>query len=165
LCSPTSKLDDKKCWEEENQLNWNDFNGIKPKQTIQGAFTYTSIYYEIVSKNSILINNCMLKNKSWSNAGIRTNDLLKHEQYHFHLSEVMVRNMRQEISAMDELKLSKLKIIFDKWTERNRIEQDSYDLETSHSQDIKAQIRWQEKIDYELDSLKAYKSPIVILNL
>jgi len=126
--------------------------------------TYILLQYEILTINSIRVTNCVVKKKSWVLDQYRTPELLKHEQYHFNLSEIFAREMRKELSTISEPSSKIVQEIYDKWIVNYYEEQAIYDKETAHSQITSEQLRWQEKIDTKLYELTSYKEEIVYLN-
>lgn len=156
--------ENKICWEEGRLISWKNFIGTPKHNSSIAAFTTVSLRTEIVSKNSVLVENCMIENKSWVEKHSKTEYLLKHEQYHFHLAEIIARRMRKDISMIKTPTISAVKTIFDERMEEYESLQQLYDEETNHSIDSIMQIKWQEKIDIELIALAQFKSKIVILN-
>lgn len=106
----------------------------------------------------------MVKNQSWVRKESQTPELLIHEQYHFNLSEVIARKIRREMSNIHTIDAIALQEIYTKWIEISKDEQAQYDKETSHNKINSEQIKWQIKIDNELDSLKEYQNEIIYLN-
>lgn len=166
MCSSTvsTKGRNKVCWDEGKPLTWKDFKGNVPRNTNSVAITYISFHYEILSKESILAINCMIKDKSWVRKEKQLPRILVHEQYHFHISEIFARKMRREMAKIKEPSTKNVQDVFDEWVKKHHVEQALYDKETSHSKIDSEQIRWQEKIDKELKDLEAYKDPIVRLD-
>lgn len=152
------------CWEEGKLISWKNFIGNPKYNTSIAAFTTVSLRTEIISNNSVLVENCMIEKKSWVEKNSKTDYLLKHEQYHFHLAEIIARRMRKDISTIKTPSISAVKKIFDERMQESEALQQLYDEETNHSIDSIKQLEWQEKIDIELLELASFRSKIVILN-
>ena len=151
------------CWEEGQSLVWKDFKGRVPGRTPHAAITYVNFQYEVLSKNSIRVSNCFVKDKSWTKRDEQNPYILKHEQYHFHISEIFARRIRQDLVHVAEASTVEVQQVFDKWMERYQAEQTLYDQETSHSRIRTEQLRWENKIDKSLTELSEFRGPIVHL--
>ena len=153
----------KVCWNEERLLSWKNYKGKPNYRTLLDAVTSISISYSIISKDEVSIDNCIIENKSWVKNNAKTHALLKHEQFHFHLSEVIARKMRRDVSLVKVPTISTIKTIYDKWMLEFDEIQRQYDEETNHSQNDIEQLKWQERIEIDLKDLDRFKNRIVIL--
>jgi hypothetical protein len=151
------------CWEEGNLINWKNFIGKPQYNTSFAAITTVSLRTEIISNKSVLVENCMIEKKSWVVINNKTDYLLKHEQYHFNLAEIIARRMRKDISTIKTPAISAVKKIFDERMQEFEALQQLYDEETKHSIDTLEQLKWQKKIDDELQELELYKNSTVTL--
>jgi len=156
---------DKISWEENKPLTWKDFKGEIPrKKTTQVAYTTVNIKYSVLTKNSIQVENCFVKNESWVKKNYKQPHILKHEQYHFNLSEVYAREMRKAMQKIEIPSTKNVQLVYDEWIQKHKEAQEQYDRETAHSVNRAEQIKWENKIDSLLNSLSEYKSKIVILD-
>jgi len=86
-------------------------------------------------------------------------DLLEHEQGHFDLCEVYVRQLRKQLLAAN-LKAFNLikdgnaiyKQVYAAYLDR----QELYERETNHGLDRAGQVKWNKSISDELSTLEAY---------
>lgn len=159
--NPPSKESNKIFWSTDTQLQWADFKG-SPKHTegIQ-ALTFTYIDPE-VENNKLSIYCYFGKNTSWSIKKFQTDYLLKHEQYHFNITELFARKLRKQIKESNlsnkgnELQKAINKNYYE-WEKYERL----YDKETNHSNNTEAQARWILDIDRQLKELSDFSNPIV----
>jgi hypothetical protein len=160
----TNQKQHKICWEQDRLLSWKDYLGNRPGGAQYAAMTNISLQCEILSSNSILVSNCMVKEKSWVREKSKSSYILNHEQYHFNLAEVFARKMRKEFTDLSTVNYHIVDSIFQKVYSDYDAAQVRYDDETLHSQVNAEQIKWQDKIDEELAVLDAYKETVVYLN-
>jgi hypothetical protein len=152
-------------WDKNKPLTWKDFQGkVSSKTATSVAYTTVDFKYSVLTKHSIQVSNCFLKDQSWVKKHYQLQEILAHEQYHFNISEVFARRMRKEMETVTFPSTKNVQQIFDHWIKKYNAEQELYDKETSHSQIEAEQLRWQKKIDNELIELEAYKDQIVNIN-
>lgn len=158
------KDDSKIYWSKDKKVTWNDFKGKPIKSSSDAAITDSG--FELQSSNKgqehILVfelHTYFIKNKSWVKPDEKTENLLKHEQGHFDISEIFTRKIHKSI--MEEKftvknfnkKLQELNVRNTKETSKY---QELYDKETEHSKNEKKQTDWNEKIAKELKDLEQY---------
>lgn len=158
-------------WKQDLKLTWNDFQGEINKSSEYKAMTFATvkavpIFY---SKDSIVytITSNFEKKLSWSKDK-SSSSLLKHEQLHFDIAELVARKMRFDCSKLKikELKktYSELSYIFDYYTGKYIDSLDNkYDIETNHGTIEKKQKDWELKIAKELKSLDKYSNTRVVV--
>lgn len=153
-------------WSDRRKLTWEDFKG-KPRSTaseLSGAETNTVIEFQSYAprylKPDIIITASIDCTRSWVRENQKDNDnLLRHEQLHFDISEVYARKMRK---AINEEKINstnvseKVSRIFERIYGVYSKRQERYDEETDHGLDEKKQKEWELKISKELLDLSAY---------
>ena len=157
-------------WNSNYKLTWNDFKGIADSLSNYKALTYSTI--EI---NSIIIKEDLLeyeikcsfeKHLSWSK-NKQSLSLLRHEQLHFDISELITRNLRKKFSAHISTDIQTTreikKRLFNEAIEERRLLNNRYDNETDHSIIIAKQKEWETKIATELKKLDKYASTRVVL--
>lgn len=160
-------------WSSERKLTWEDFQGIPPLNTLGNilAINAGEINYDMEKIDytfvKVMVRNVFIKKLSWS----KSEDfiLLKHEQLHFDIREVYTRKIRQEIksitySSINDLN-SKVNEIYNRWDSINDKMEDSYDYETEHSINEEKQKEWNEKIAKQLEELKEYSNPEIIIEI
>lgn len=118
-----------------------------------------SITYGIYSKFD--------KKHSWSTK--QNPILLNHEQIHFDIFEVYSRQFRYDLSNYVETNVSTtntfIQNLANKYDSLTYSVNISYDIETKHGTDVKAQKRWDAKVDSMLAGLEAYSSPLVVFKV
>lgn len=156
-------------WDASGKLKWEDFQGVPVKNDLYKARTYSTIGYDAtVLTDKIEVNLvCEFeKNKSWTTS--KTLDLLRHEQLHFDIAELISRKIRKQYEKHISIEVSKtnkiLKSIYTShvdsiWLLKNR----QYDKETAHGTILAKQKEWELKIAKELKALEAYSSTRVII--
>ena len=174
LCSSfvISDGDNLKYWNTYSKLTWNDFVESTDLAANEDAKVYiempspfqTTINYEMVIK----IQTCVDRTKSKVRKGHQNDTLLMHEQGHFDLQEIIARKFRKEVRSF-KFKYEGLKEDYFKIADKYSKETDSihvlYDNETSHSKNRKEQMIWLKKIKLQLDSLRSYSEPNIVLKL
>ena len=165
-----SENDDTLRW-NQGKLCWKDFNGIAPKDTVYGAVSFVAISLKYTdSANFYLPKICsfFLKSKSWvSDQELKYGDSsgLVHEQGHFDLEEFYARKLRMLLNMNGWHKIPqeefaveinvKINAYYAKITKEAVTNQLRYDIETNHSLNEEAQIKWNQNIS---DSLTKYKN-------
>jgi predicted secreted Zn-dependent protease len=96
--------------------------------------------------------------KSWVKAEPSEN-LLRHEQGHFDITEIYARKLRRHFERNPQLCAkgqaavdAEAKKIFAEWDAT----QDQYDLETNHSKNIPVQREWETRIQHDLKELELW---------
>jgi hypothetical protein len=83
-------------WENPNQLKWEYYEATPIEGSEFGAVSeigFLRNYFEEQYQTKILIKTVFLKKFSWVKE--QTDNLLRHEQGHFNLSEIYVRKLRK----------------------------------------------------------------------
>lgn len=146
-----------------NFITLKDFVGLKPPaQTLEGskefAFITTSLTYNRHG-NAVEIKALFHPSRSYVfNENVFSNDLLKHELYHFRITELYARKTRQKLSTYQEMPTSdEISYILAGSRTEEREMQSRYDYETYHSYVLKKQHEWQITIDSLLSSLTKFE--------
>ncbi|MDW3194211.1 MAG: hypothetical protein R8G66_17690 [Cytophagales bacterium] len=145
-----------KKWDATDQLVWSDFNGDIPWGTAYDAGISSKVYaipdssgaYEIYAGQNNL--------QSWTKHKRGSEDLLRHEQYHFNITELHARMLRQLVAtdSAEELDFDSLKFIVD--TSLDKM-QDRYDQESNHSLIRAYQHLWEYQVDSMLSAHEVHQ--------
>lgn len=144
-----------KRWDDKNPLSWEDFQGDVPVFDKYDAAIYSEIY---VDSNGTAGRHAYAGQhnlKSWTKYTTESEDLLRHEQYHFNITELHARKLNEFIRyyinsgkpvAFDSMK--------SRIVQKSRKMQVAYDQETDHSVKTGWQNLWEFKIDSMLSDLE-----------
>jgi hypothetical protein len=159
-------------YSEKYLLEWSDFKGT-PKKTIDIiALTNSGIkyYFEDKSINNKLVINFNVYsffdgNKSWKLDGKVDQRVLQHEQFHFLISEVNARLLREKLKKFiftDNYE-EEIKEIFNESMAVHDVMQHFYDGETKHSNDTTNQKLWEKGIIIKLYDLYDYTDETFVI--
>jgi hypothetical protein len=85
--------------------------------------------------------------------------LLKHELYHFKITELFARKAKEKISTFEKVSKKEIKKIITEIEYEERKFQIEYDYDTHHSFIYNKQIEYQKTIDSLLLTLNNFKNP------
>lgn len=152
---------------EIERITLKDFKGYrKPFQTLHGetefAFIATTINWERTD-NEVEVQAAFHPARSYVyNDRIVDRFLLKHELYHFRITEIFARRSRQDLSQIEGVPSDGAIGEILAYHEASASEmQRRYDEESYHGYLMKEQKRWEENVDSLLNLLIEYKTPIV----
>ena len=152
-----------KRWDAEEQLTWEDFKGIPIPFSKYGATINSQVYMEYDSLTEIFYayagQNNML---SWSKVNGEYG--LKHEQYHFNVTELHARKLNNYFSQAKNVTLEEAEKKLSETNIKLGYFQKRFDRETEHSQKEAQQSYWEFKIDSSLQEYTHGKG-ILIDNL
>lgn len=149
-------------WSADRPLLWKDFKGRPSASSPNKAMTDSgmSISFSCDGKTAeVSISSFFSPYKSWT----KTKDsdrLLAHEQLHFDITELFVRKLRKEISALDtdcEKMNRAIEKLYDSNYQAYAKCQAQYDRETKHSIIEEEQLRWEQLVADELKALEDFK--------
>jgi hypothetical protein len=155
-------------WSKDLKLEWSDFKGEPKPNGDAVAITASGISFQFSTTKSssglvdysFSIKAQFYPNKSWSIKEPLSNIVLTHERLHFDITEFYARKFRQSIinfkftnAINNEMQSIHNAIIKELGDQQNK-----YDAETNHSQNIEKQIEWQHFIKEELNKLSRYGS-------
>lgn len=156
-------------WHENHKLKWTDFQAKPDTSSNAAAVTASGITfsYTIQKSNIRGINGFKTKvfahfypEHSWCKKELIDNHILKHEQFHFNITELHVRYLRKKISKLKPSK-SIVKEL-DALHKQANIDLDSmqkrYDEESNYSINKQGQQKWIVFVNNELKKLEEYKS-------
>jgi hypothetical protein len=150
-----------------DKITLKDFKGYrKPYQTLHGekhfAFITTAISWEKNDKGVELQAVFHPARSYVYNDKIVDRFLLKHELYHFRITEIFARKCRQELSRLEgSLSEAVISEIVDVHEESADEMQSRYDDDSYHGYIMKEQRRWEKDIDSLLNLLDKYRTPTV----
>lgn len=164
----TSDNDVTLLWREDSKLTWNDFKGEKNTESDAVAVTSSGITFSYVVRktNSRIVDfkarveARFYPEKSWVVMELADNYVLAHEQLHFDITELHVRKLRKQISAvrvsqnLDRI----LNAMHQNMNKELANMQNQYDAETNNSIDKIAQVKWIIYVSEELKKYEAFKS-------
>lgn len=161
-------------WQADRKLTWDDFKGTPDKRSRFQAMTSVFVAYknEYTDREYKITIQCLFdKDRSWSKSkGEDSEELLKHEQLHFDIAELIARKMRKEIAALPAAEWKKtahaIEGIYKKYygTDFNNMST-KYDEETNHGIIKNKQAVWSQKIATELKKLDKHAATEVILKM
>lgn len=152
-------------WNENTKLTWDDFQGKADKKSSYKASTFSGFTVE-----SKMINNelkmfvaCQFtKSKSWVKNDSKVDELLKHEQGHFDITEWHARLLRKAFSKTtldpyDKTLNKKIDVLFKNEFKKCQDHQKKYDKETKHGVIKEQQNKWSLLIKKEIKKLNEYQ--------
>lgn len=170
MLSKESTPTDRIIWNPSVKLKWEDFQGKVIENSKYKALTYSTVEVKPIKLNKDTIAyemTCWFEKKmSWSK-NKNSDNLLRHEQLHFDITELVTRKMRKKfllLKPSDWKNARELvkKYFYEEEKERELINK-KYDLETDHGTISSKQKEWEIKIAKELKELETYSSPNVII--
>lgn len=152
-----------------NTITFSDFRGLEFFQkSLYGnehfAYIKTTIDYEF-EKDSIKIESFFHPSSSYVyNKNTFSKDLLKHEMFHFRITELFVRIAKNKISKLKNPNKEKIKgLIQDTRNEENNYQR-RYDDDTFHSYVESEQKKYEKEIDSLLYLHTKFKKPKIHIN-
>lgn len=153
---------DKIFWEKDG-LTWVNFEAQPDVNSAFHANTSAGLSYSWGLKNSngvieleYEVKSYFNRKGSWVKSGSKKEDLLKHEQVHFDITELHARKLRKKLSEINVNALGKeprevLNNYYKAIEKERSLMQQKYDRETNHSLNKNAQLKWQEYVERELN--------------
>ena len=157
-------------WSSDNLLDWKDFKA-EPKKKRFDANSSVGIKYEYKElkdrRIKLTLYSFFDRKKSWVNIRGKNNKLLIHEQLHFNITELHSRKIRKAVIEDSSINgknfNNKFKEIYKFYLQEEDNMQLNYDKETDHSRNFEKQKEWEDKITKELEELKEYTDPEIII--
>ncbi|GAB5527130.1 MAG: hypothetical protein Roseis2KO_50020 [Roseivirga sp.] len=152
-----------KLWSPDAPLVWADFQGAPDSLLITGgghsdAGIHTMIIVNYCcdqeEERSICFQPAIHRTKSWSVSD--SESLLVHEQLHFDITELITRKIRKAISRSPATTANEKYRVYLRTVRELSQMQVRYDRETDHGLRLVRQQKWKEKVQKELDELKAF---------
>jgi hypothetical protein len=155
-------------WSDSKKLTWADFKGAVDQDTDAVAVTASGITFSFsVSQSNDQFVDFKAEaqahfypEKSWYNKAKGDDHILAHEQLHFDITELNVRQLRYNISRFNISKNIKQELR-DGHEQANKnlaIMQNDYDTQTDNSINKEQQEVWSQFVNIELDKYRAFKS-------
>lgn len=152
-------------WKDGMNLKWEDFQEKIVDSSSMQASASVQIKYEYKFNRSgnrlkyYDVRCYLIKTNSWYSQ--TSTELLLHEQKHFDIGEIVARQARMKFNEIKKgdsiIDNHKMRSLIREFTNKLYLMQVTYDKETNHSLDSIMQIKWNEKIEIELDGLKKYR--------
>ncbi|MDY8136339.1 hypothetical protein [Aquimarina sp. 2201CG5-10] len=147
----------------DRSLDWNDFQPVHKIEGSYDAAVYSDIYYpKRITKDDSKVYAFMDPNQSeWVNDSLPDSQLLKHEQYHFNITEYHARLLRKEVVKKGINKINKFELrnLYEKYERKRNLMQNEYDEDSDHNIDYQKQRYWELKIDDLLRHTAYYSNP------
>lgn len=163
IYSQNESVNDSVFWSEDAKLKWSDFKGAVPfgdlgikKAASSLEIVAEGVEFYLDSIPVFKIEAIFIKTESWTI--LKTEDLLKHEQGHFDITEIYARKLRKIYCELNKKKVADFNIYgqaFEKINSELHETHKFYDKEVYFIPEN--QIKWSEKISNELTELEEYK--------
>lgn len=168
LTSKAQLPDNRLSWSPE-LLTWENFEGAPDLSSSFHANTSSGISYYWTIKQSgediefvYNVQSYFLPDESWVMPKKDAPHLLAHEQLHFDITELHARKLRKAMEDFDIKRTRNVKPALQaiyKNIEASRANmQKRFDVESRHSMNPEAQIKWQKLIKEELNKLENFSS-------
>lgn len=152
-----------------NQITFSDFRGLEFFQkSLYGnehfAYVKTTIDYEF-EKDSIKIESFFHPSSSYVyNKKPFSKDLLRHEMFHFRITELYVRIVKNKISKLRKPDKEKIKGLIQEIENEENNYQTKYDDDTFHSYVESEQKKYEKEIDSLLYLHSKFQNPKLYIN-
>lgn len=156
-------------WNENRQLKWEDFKGEPDENSNAAAVTASGITFSYSIEKSSVHGVTGFSTKafayfypkhSWHKKDVVNSHILKHEQFHFNITELNVRYFQEQISKLKAS--SKIANQLNALLKQANIDlekmQKLYDAETNYFINKVEQQKWMDFVNKELKRLEKYKS-------
>lgn len=172
ILSHTNYLDYKKPmpFDQYEDITFEDFKGIELfKKSLYGnerfAYINTTIDCDI-KEDHVLIQSFFHPSRSFVyNQHTNSNELLKHEKYHFKITELFTRKAKQEISKLNYTTNNQVLNIVEDFNVKEREFQKRYDYDTFHSYVLGEQKKYERQVDSLLLDLQSFKNSKIIIDV
>lgn len=156
-------------FDKYDQITLENFRGLEFfRETLYGSKKFAYIVTTIetdIDENSVTVQSLFHPSRSFVyNQEAFSKELLKHEKYHFKITELYARKAKQKIADLQTFSEDKIEGIIEKTKTKERAFQREYDYNTFHSYVLSEQIRYENTIDSLLHSLNQFKKPKIIIN-
>lgn len=154
-------------YQQSDSLTWNDFRGY-PNYLSQYAAAISS-YFDYSSNanlDTITVNSYMNKHHSWVSSYYTDSDyILRHELYHFKITELHARKLRKWICEnRDQITGKRLEKQYRTLTYELDLMQDIYDSQTDHGALLEKQKDWEYIVDSLVVMHEIFSEPVLTKN-
>jgi hypothetical protein len=163
-----------KIWSEQVRLKKSDFlSAIKPnpntnfvgtEENAIGAYGIRAYVQQDACKITIYIIPYINKYQSWMYPYDSIRGILKHEQIHFNITELVARKLRYEISSFQRNginDISEYSVLINSFIKDSLLNfQAKFDKETLNGTKIQKQNEFSDYIDSELEKYKSYSTDL-----
>lgn len=156
-------------YDKYDLITFKNFRGLEFfKKNLYGnerfAYVVTSIETDI-NNDSIEIYSLFHPSRSFVyKQNTISKELLTHEKYHFKITELFVRKMKQKISTFDKVNEETVIKTIEDFKQKERKFQKSYDYDTFHSYVLTEQKKYEKEVDSLLDLLSEFRNPKIKIN-
>lgn len=156
-------------WSQDRSLEWSDFQGSPKPQTDEAALAASGITFSFSVQESsqrgyvsfeTKVEALFYPKRSWYIKDKVTKHILRHEQLHFDITELYVRQLRYKITKLQlspEIK-NELADLHQSVNLELSKRQSAYDRETDHSRNLQNQANWELMVKRELIEYEAFSS-------
>jgi len=153
-------------WNENQLLTWSDFSGKIDSSSEYDAWTWSGFNYsytwDVADGGPIVECEAYAffdPSQSWVKKNKQSEELLRHEQVHFNISELHARYFKEKVDVYQftmEVE-TEMEVIYNTTFEDLLAMQIQYDEETDHCKKKEEQVRWINFVNDELKRLVEYK--------
>jgi hypothetical protein len=141
-------------WDEDSSLTYEDFETrICGETSGNVAVSYVGFYFNAMQPNyytgDVILEATFSRSESWMCSDHTTEALLKHEQGHFDITELLKRECLDSLSKLtleEEEFINTVDPVFQYYSDKLWIVQSEYDSETDHHRNQEIQKMWNDKI-------------------
>lgn len=166
ICFSLFQQDSEIIWRNDLALSWDNFNGRPDLNSTAAAVTASGISYNysvsrvgdrVVGFDAMVISH-FYPEKSWCKKDQINAHILRHEQFHFNITELHSRLLRKHLSLLKpnpEL-ISQITTAYKTVNEDLAKFQNKYDEASDYSRDYEAQKKWELLVEEQLEALKDF---------
>ncbi|MEP2278468.1 hypothetical protein [Maribacter sp.] len=156
-------------YDKIDHLTFKNFRGLEFfKKSLYGneKFAYVVVTIESeVNDDSVTVKSLFHPSRSFVyNTQSNNKELLSHELYHFKITELYVRKIKQAILELKKPHKEEIEKIIQKKTIEEREFQRKYDYETFHSYVYSEQKKYERNVDSLLNLLSEFENPTIKLD-
>ncbi len=156
-------------WSDSMEMTFEDFGGYSDLFSDYDASINTQFEFEFDLENNLVkLDAICNQDQTWVNPWDKDDSyfLLKHEIYHFNITEMVTRMARKKVfeAINNGANKSEVEKIISNHQKILRKTQLNYDLETNHSLIVDKQSEWQFQIDSAIAELDSYWTSDIFKN-
>ena len=140
-------------------LVWSDYKAPAPEnEPMVAARTMTQLAMERASTDGVYTYTVKAYFLPYSSfVRVRTNDVLRHEQTHFKIAQIMALRCMLDLKPLqrgDSVASNLAEQIYNHYTDQSSALNDQFDIETNHSLNKEAEKTWELRIAEEMTKLE-----------